>query len=523
MAACTTLAAIQPGLAMAELDVDQHGRTEYALDGDVLDAFMQSDARVAIICGPLGSGKSKACNLKLWDIANKQTPDPKDGVRRTRFAICRRTYPSLRSSSIRTFNDTFPDRIYGRFVWSQPPHKIVRHGNTEMHCDFLALDDLEDSIEKLRSTEYTGFFFNELQFFDEKIVIDEALSRCGRYPAIKDGACSWAGIVADMNAASEDHWITLMLGKADWPDYMSESDRAALRWPKSWQYFEQPPALVEQRDSSGRVIGWNDNPEAENTKWLGKTYYRDLVEENPSRDWIENRLMNRTVFVADGQPVWPMFRREFHVAREPLRPVNGYDVIVSLDFGRVYPAAIFAQEINQRLYVQHEMLGFNEGATIFAPKVQKFLTQNYPGYTARFVGDPKGRDKGVATEQSSYDIFRSHGMLVSPAPVKGNDISQRVEAVAYALNDNPSGVNYLAISPTCRTLIVGMAGRYHLVKEEKGEFKPKKDKYSNLCDALQYLVIGRGVSRKMIGLEPVVDLRPKRFWYGRKTMRRIVS
>jgi hypothetical protein len=39
---------------------------------------------------------------------------------------------------------------------------------------------------------------------------------------------------------------------------------------------------------------------------------------------------------------------------------------------------------------------------------------------------------------------------------------------APAMVSNPRGVNRLVISPLCRTLIVGMAGRYHLVKEEDG-------------------------------------------------------
>src|SRR5437667_7652700 len=50
---------------------------------------------------------------------------------------------------------------------------------------------------------------------------------------------------------------------------------------------------------------------------------------------------------------------------------------------------------------------------------------------------------------------------------------------SYALNDSPRGINQLVISPLCRTLIVGMAGRYHLVKEDDGELRPKKDRYSN--------------------------------------------
>ena len=194
--------------------------------------------------------------------------------------------------------------------------------------------------------------------------------------------------------------------------------------------------------------------------------------------------------------------------------------MVWLDFGRVFPAALFAQEINGRVNVQHEILGFNEGATIFAPKVKRFLEQHYAGCAFRCVGDPKGRDKGQATEQSAYDVFKYNGMPVTPAPVKANDIATRLEAVAYALNDNPSGINRLVISPLCRTLIVGMAGRYHLVREEDGELRPKKDKYSNLCDCLQYGCLAMGEGRRMVGLTPSVQLKPIQTWNRRKSMRR---
>jgi hypothetical protein len=114
-------------------------------------------------------------------------------------------------------------------------------------------------------------------------------------------------------------------------------------------------------------------------------------------------------------------------------------------------------------------------------------------------------------------------MPVSPAPVKQNDIEVRTEAVAYALNDNPAGVPRMQISPVCRTLIVGMAGRYCLVREEDGELRPKKDKYSNLCDCMQYGCLSLGDGRRMIGLTPASELRPVQTWKRRKSMRRVLD
>jgi hypothetical protein len=309
------------------------------------------------------------------------------------------------------------------------------------------------------------------------------------------------------------------------PEGISQEDRRALTWPSHWGFFAQPPAIVKIRNQRGEVVRREISLGAENLRWLASDYYLDLLDGN-TPDWIDNRLGNETVLVIDGSPVWPMFRRDFHVAREVLKPVPGHDVLVWLDFGRVYPAALFAQEVNGRINVQYEMLGFNEGATIFAPKVKRFLEQHYSGHAFRCVGDPKGRDKGQATEQSAYDVFRANGMPVTPAPVKANDVSQRVEAVAFALNDNPSGINRLVISPLCRTLIVGMSGRYHLVREEDGELRPKKDKYSNLCDCLQYGCLALGEGRRMIGLTPAAELKGVQTWKrkqgrGDQGMRRV--
>lgn len=490
---------------MTDAATDDNRQKFQIIGGTKLCDFITSNRFVDIIEGPLGSGKSVGLFLRVMRHAQEQAPSPVDGLRKTRWAIVRNSYPDLRRTTIRTWLETFPEDVYGRLNWAQPPCHRIAFGDVRIEIDFLALDKPED-IRKLRSGEYTGVVFNELSFID-KVIFDEATSRVGRFPAMRDGGPTWKGVYADTNAPDEDHWLAVMTEQVDKPPGLTEQEEADLRWPEEWGFHLQPPALLEEFDSRGHVRGYRINPSAENLENLPPDYYEKQVR-GKSKAWIDSRLMVRVVLVVDGSPVWPMFRREFHVSPEPLNVVKGREVIVALDFGRVYPAALFAQEINNRINVQHEILGFNEGATIFAPKVKRFLEQNYPGCSFRCVGDPKGADKGQASEQSAYDVFRANGMPVTPAPVKQNNINERIEAVAYALNDNPSGVSRLVISPRCRTLIIGMAGRYHLEREEKGELKPKKDKYSNLCDALQYLCTGLGEGRRMIGLTAAAVARP---------------
>jgi hypothetical protein len=503
----------------ATVNRDVYGREIFEPDGAVLTKFLMSDGHVDVIQGPIGSGKTTTMFRRLGRHAMLQKPSPRDGLRRTRWAVVRNTFPELKRTTIPTWRSVWPSELYGPVKMGSPPRHEIAFGDIRLEVDFIALDD-QDDIKKLRSAEYTGCAIHECQYISLEL-FREIRSRTNRFPAESDGGATWHGVIADANAPDEDHWLAAMTGQVDLPEGLSTEERQALQWPGTWNFFKQPPAIVKIRDARGEILRREINLDAENLRWLSTSYYRDLVDGN-SPDWLDNRLGNETILVVEGSPVWPAFRRDFHVSREPLRPVPGHDVMVWLDFGRVYPAALFAQEINQRICVQHEILGFNEGATIFAPKVKRFLEQNYSGCTFRCVGDPKGRDKGQATEQSAYDIFKYHGMAVTPAPVKGNDISTRLEAVAYALNDNPRGINRLVISPLCRTLIVGMAGRYHLVKEEDGELRPKKDKYSNLCDCLQYGCLSLGEGRRMMGLTPQRELKPMNVWNRRgKSMRRV--
>jgi hypothetical protein len=476
--------------------------------GTQVAEFLRSNAFVNVLEGPVGSGKTDALCIKATRHAQEQWPSPIDGVRYSRFALVRNTTPDLKRSTIKSWLECYPQDVYGPLKSGAPMHHNFRYswpgGDVHMETDFIGLDK-DDDVRKLRSTQYTRILFDELEFI-LKILFDEARQRL-RYPAMKHGGPRCPGVDAATNAPPEDHWLPIMTGRVEFPPGLSDDDLKALTWPVEWKHFLQPPALIEEFDQRGGVTGYRVNPAAENLQNVGEAYYLNMLP-GMRRDAIDSRLMVRTVLVVDGSPVWPMFRREFHVARHVLQPNLNYDVEVWLDFGRVYPAALFVQEINQQIQVQHEMLGFNEPTMEFAPKVKRHLQQNYPGCSFRCIGDPKGRDKGQQTNDSSYDIFKSFGMPVMPAPVKQNDIDERTEAVAYVLNDNPSGVPRFQVSPVCRTLIVGMAGRYCLIKEEDGILRPKKDKYSNLCDCAQYGCVGRGEGRRMIGLKPIGQLRP---------------
>jgi len=507
------------------------GRRQFRiLGGTRLAEFVRSNRFVDFIMGPLGSGKTHAVCARLMRHAQEQRPSTLDGLRKTRWAVIRNTYPELKRSTIRTWTEIVPEHVYGRMNWSQPPSHRLKFPHlsgdgtfVQTEVDFLALDKPEESIPKLRSTEYTGIVFNEAQYID-KAIVDEATSRL-RYPPKSEGGATWQGVFGDLNAPDEDHWLAIMTGLVDLPPGLPDEEAVALgKWPDEWGFHQQPAALMEKHDAHGRVIGYEVNPHAENLENLDSDYYSKQIT-GKTKAWIDSRLMVRVVLVTEGSPVWPMFKVETHVATEVLHANPHYDIDVGLDFGR-QPAAIFGQGINQCVLILQELLGQNEGAVTFAPKVRRFIAQRFPDHPIsrfKFWGDPKGQDKTQTDDRTAYEVFEANGMKVRVPPgLIGNSITTRVDAVATPLNEMYDGRPRFQLSPVCRTLKVAMAGRYHNTKDETGELRPCKDRYSNPADALQYVCLGMGEGRRMTGRPPIGETKAARV-HKPKVMRRVMA
>ncbi|WWT39899.1 hypothetical protein [Microcystis phage Mwe-JY08] len=518
---------------------DAEGRPVYRPDGSTLIGFMKSNARVRIIRGPIRSGTSSMCCMEIFRRACEQKPGP-DGVRRTRWFIVRNSYPDLMQSTIKTWLAWFPEKPFGRFIWSKPMVHTLRVGDVVAEVVFLALDKPED-VSKLRSTEWTGGWFNELEYTAREI-FDEAESRVGYFPAIKDGGATWSGVFGDMNAPSEDNWVVMLTGEVPLPEDMLEEDRQQYRWPEGWDYFVQPPGLIEEFGPDGKTVaGYRLNPLAENLTWIPKINGNPLYIETikaKSKRWIDSRIMNRITAPVDGTPVLPMFVQETHVAKQPLRFISGWPVYVGLDFGRK-PAAVFGQIVNDRWQIIGELSGLDEGATVFAPKVRRWLLQNCPGLVdeetdwsfeqavkagrLKLFGDPKGADKVQSDETTAYDVFRSFGLMVLPAPVPDNNIETRLAAWESVLNGMRDGRPRMLITPDARKLKMALAGGYCWDKGDTLRKVPnKKNGYSDLPDAGGYMLLGAGEGHVMTGRSrPGLTSAPVKTFQGRRSLRRV--
>ena len=75
--------------------------------------FLQDKSFVRGLMGPVGSGKSYACAAEIMLKAVQQVASPKDGIKYSRFVVVRNSYPELRTTTIKTWQELFQKTFGG--------------------------------------------------------------------------------------------------------------------------------------------------------------------------------------------------------------------------------------------------------------------------------------------------------------------------------------------------------------------------------------------------------------------------
>lgn len=433
-----------------------------------ISEFMQSDQRVRIVRGPVGSGKSSGMVMELLRRAVEQRPDPRDGKRRTRFAVVRNTLPQLQMTSGKTISE-----LLRGVVTYEAQHKTfwIRVDDIESEWIMLPLDTPEN-VDRLLSLDLTAGWLSELRELPPQILMD-VLGRCGRYPSMANGGPTWHGVIGETNSFSEDSpWYPILEEKV----MLDGKTR-----PDTWGYWTQPGA----RDAS-----------AENRENLVPGYYEDLIANN-STDWVEQYVDNKITPSLSGEAVFrSSFKPDFHIAKKMLQPIPGTLVVVGMDFGR-NPAAVITQiDIRGRLVILDELITEEAGSMgveqFVSQKLRPLLSQpKYMRLPVGIVGDPSGIARGQIGEESVFRALTRLGYASQPAQT--NLIEPRLRAVEKWLLQQRDGGAAFLISPHCTTLIRAMTSRYRYERLKSGDLKPmptKSHPWSDIADGLQYGVLG---------------------------------
>ena len=474
---------------------------KYKPDGDVLKGFMKDDSFFRGIRGPVGSGKSVGCCVEVFRRALEQKPND-DGVRKSRWAVIRNTNPQLRTTTIKTWLDWFPESDWGNFKWSVPYTHHITVNDLDLEVIFLALDRPED-VKKLLSLELTGIWVNEAREIP-KSIIDACTMRVGRYPSMREGGASWSGVICDTNAPEEDHWWAIMSGEVPIPDHIPREQATMLVKPDNWRFFVQPPAMTEKFNDKKEVTSYSLNKDAENKKNILETYYPNLIR-GKTKNWIDVYVMNRLGIIQEGKPVYPDFVTETHLADEEIPVAAGVPLYVGIDFG-LTPSAVFGQKVRGRWLVQAEIVAIDMGVVRFAELLRQEISTRFSGLDVYIYGDPAGDFRAQTDESTPFQILRGAGLKAVPAP--SNSVDLRLEAVASQLTKMSEGLPAFLIDRRCQTLVKGFQGGYCYrrmqVSGERYDDKPEKNMYSHIHDALQYMMLGAGEGRSLIaGQKPV--------------------
>ena len=447
--------------------------------------FHASDAKVRLQLGPVRCGKTVSSIMEIMRRAKEQQPSS-DGIRYSRWAIFRNTYPELKMTTIKTWVDWFPEYVYGKIKWDSPISQIIKVEDMRLEMFFVSLDNPND-ISKLLSMELTGAYFNELQFIPE-VIFDAALKRVYQYPPkMMNVPITWGGIIADTNPPDSDHWIF---------------KRFEANKPRNHEIFRYEPAVMKVPDGMDVVVKsevsvdgtrYIENPAADYSKHIQEPdYYLNGVMSSKDDD-ISVFFMGQYGALRQNKPVYREYNDGLHCV-ESMRYAPMVELGMGWDFGRD-PSMILVQMMPQGTFnVLDELSGEDMGLAEFAEKFAvPHLNRNYPGWDKNYVaiGDPAGVARD-AKDETCFTILRAAGITAQRA--KTNNFTPRRESVSYFLRNLVGGRAAFQMSSKCVVLRKGFLDKYHYPKtkingDDRYKDNPDKNEYSHKHDALQYIAM----------------------------------
>ncbi|MEZ5935831.1 MAG: hypothetical protein R3F54_28760 [Alphaproteobacteria bacterium] len=478
------------------------GAIVYRPSGPTTRRFHLSKARRRLIVGPIRSGTSVAlCNELMRQMMECPAVN---GVRRSRYAVLRKTFGDLKRTTIKTWVD-----------WSLPLFKTepVQRVEGIIHDVDIMLPDgtrvvsevnffsmaKEAHISRLLSLELTGGVINEARDLP-KAVVDAFDDRIGHFPAKRDGGEGYRfWLAGDTNPPDQDHWIYEMFEENE--------------TPAGWEYFRQPGALI--RDGRG---GWKINPKAENLQNLngGAQFYLDAMQ-GKSEAHIAVYYGGEYGYAEEGKRIVSDYNDAVHCASEPLDyDLSVPELYIGIDFGAT-PAATIRQVMPNGQYRTIEELNAEKfgigafAANVLKPRLQRLHAMGFNPENMVITGDPAGSGTSQTDGKAPFQILADEGIKCDPAFT--NSFAMRTEIINRVCRQMVDGQPRYLISPKCKVLRKGLAQKYVLKKvgvstDEGTKYQtlPDKNEWSHVVEGDTYGLMGTGEGRdigKTTGSGPI--------------------
>jgi hypothetical protein len=455
--------------------------------GPVSAAFLSDrESRVKLLRGPVGGGKTVSNIFDGLMCASSVMPVCSDGRIHIRDAIIGATYGQLERNLYPSWKYWLPEVPTwtpgnwegggGRFASHNIKFDVMR-GSRRVEviyeAIFAAIGEL--SLEQfMRGFEPSMWYLFEVDQLPEG-VIEGAVGRLGRYPNadMLPSGVEWKGYVrGDLNSPDIDTW------------YYKYAEEVK---PKGFRQYVQPSGL---------------SPRAENLQNLPKGYYQDLAEQNKHKKrWVKRFILNEYGPNDDGEPVYPEYADDIHMAPERIRFEPHLPIYLGFDPALQRPAGLILQRAPSGQWrVLQEVVPGRMNARRFGEMFKAVLGERCPN---AIIGgawaDPYaffGADKEDNEFAWGETVSAILGIPILPAPT--NELDPRLTAVKDELTFliGP-GVPGIVLSPGDTPILrKGFASDYCYRKvrvgnSERYEDKPDKSRISaDPHDALQYVLLG---------------------------------
>ncbi len=421
-----------------------------------LELFHKSNAEIRCIVGPVGSGKTSAATMEICYYLPHYI-FKKYGIKKTRFVVVRNTYPELRDTTQRTIIDWFPQGIHHK----QENTFHIRYTNgIEVELLFRSCDNPDD-VKKFKSLEVTGYWIDEsIEVADE---IKRMLkNRIGRFPAkcpVRYGIETTNPPDVEHTTYSQFYWMT-----------------------------EVPGPMPEKDPLEGHIGFWQ--PERENEANLRPGYYNSLIQDyRDSPDWVAMYVKGEPGIVQKGKLVITKFRRDRHVAIEPIPWCNG-TIYRGWDNSGNTPAAVALQIPSAGMaQVLRQFVTDKEGIVDFTKRVVEECELLWPGAEYVDYGDPAGANK---FSKKGGGFTSNAKLMLDECGVKVISSDQNVTARINSIEQACQRYDGLLIDPSCVRLINGLIGGYCYAETGTPgiyQEKPEKNRFAHVCEALEYVLV----------------------------------
>lgn len=437
-----------------------------------LKLFHECGAQIRCVVGPVGSGKTSAitweiCYYLPWFCFKTHK------MKHTKWVVVRNTYPELRDTSQRTIFEWFG---WGHYRAQPNIYELHYPDGPSVEIMFRSCDNLND-VKKFKSLDITGYWIDEsIEVADE--VKKMLKNRIGRYPQKSPVRF---GIETTNPPNIED------------PTY----------WQFAWQ-TPVPGPKAKFPPLENHIGYWQ--PPGENTPNLRPGYYEDLRRDYADDpDWIEMYIEGKPGMLIKGRPVYNNFKKDRHVAEEPVNWCGG-PLYRGWDNSGNTPACVVVQVVNgNNAQILREFYSDRMNIVDFTQHVVTSCNLLYPNAVYYDWADPAGEQKF----SKKGGGFTSNAELMSEVGVNIQSSEQNLFARINAVETILGKYDGLLIDPSCTRLIDGFIAGYHYPQVDTGEYSraPEKNKYSHIHEALQYIMvkINRSTAASSTG-----DFKPNR-------------